>query len=47
MICSRSFLSPTHAAITQHYAHLADASLRQSTVLFGDKLEKIVVEEEN
>lgn len=34
-------LGHTQAATTQRYAHLADASLRQATELFGNKVEKL------
>lgn len=34
-------LGHTQASTTQRYAHLADASLRQATEFFGNKLEKL------
>lgn len=38
-------LGHTQAATTQRYAHLADESLRQATMLFGNNLDKIIGKE--
>ena len=40
-------LGHTQAATTQRYAHLADESLRQATMLFGNNLDKIIGKEDS